>query len=326
MKKAIITGIYGQDGSFLYEWLFKQGYQVFGIIKKNLSDNSRKIQDELAELGKLPITFEIDLSNYNEVYNLLGELQVDEIYHLSASHVSSEGVRNGKTVNEIQLFQENVNATANILAASNCVDKKTRVLTAGSCLMFDDTETIIQDEMTPFRSKTLYGIGKITENKLVAYYRKHGLYACTAILYNHESHRRSADFVTKKIVKNMCKLKKDASHRFSLANIDVKKDWGYAGDYVQAMQIMLQAKTAKDYIVASGEVYSIRDFVDLCAEVLGIEQWENSIDIGSVTVTRDSKVQLRGNPKQIEQELGWKRSKDLREIVKEMIDKEQRGY
>lgn len=323
MKKALITGIYGQDGSFLYELLRSQNYQIYGIVRKKISDNSKRIKKELAQMGKLPATYETDLLNYDAVRNLIKELQVDEIYHLSASHVSSEGIRNGNLLDENKIYKDNVNATANILAACNDVSKGTKILTAGSCLVFDDTETVVQDEQTPFRSKSLYGLGKIAENQLVKYYRKKGLYACTAILYNHESHRRSTDFVTRKIVKNMCIIKQNPNHRFSLGNIDVKKDWGYAGDYVQAMQMMLQMEKPKDFIVASGSLYSIRDFINICAELLHINQWEQYVDINQTKLSRDNRIQLCGNPEKIKKELRWAETKTLRQIVEKMIEWER---
>ena len=322
MKKALITGIYGQDGSFLYELLDELGYQVYGIARRNLSSNSEKVKTELERMGKRPIIYEIDLLNYNDICSLLEKLQVDELYHLSASHVSSEGVRNGNAVDENRLFQDNVNATSNILAACSNVSEKTKILTAGSCLMFDDVEADRQDETTPFKSRSLYGIGKITENQLVDYYRKKGVFACTAILYNHESYRRSKDFVTKKIVRNMCMIKQNPNHRFSLGDISIKKDWGYARDYVRAMHMMLQSDRPKDYILSSGELHSIRDFIDICAGLLHIEQWERHVDINQVMISRSNQSQLYGNPKLIEEELGWKRTKDLKDIIEEMIKKE----
>lgn len=322
MKKALITGIYGQDGSFLYELLAQKEYQVYGIVKKNLSGNSERIKNELEKSGKLPIICEVNLQNYQEVENLIKQIQPSELYHLSASHVSSEGKRNGEAVDDNQLFQWNVSATANLLAACDKVSRNTRILTAGSCLMFDSSNTERQDERTPYNSNSLYGIGKITENQLVKYYRKQGIYACTAILYNHESHRRSEDFVTRKIVKNMCMLKKDSSHRFSLGNVEVKKDWGYAKDYVKGMYLMLQSRNPQDYILSSGELHSIREFLEICADILELDNWTEHVEINCSITNRNNKTQLWGNPVKIEKELGWKREKNFKEWISEMIAEE----
>lgn len=324
MKRALITGIFGQDGSFLYELLAQKEYQVYGIVRKRLSSNSERIKDELNKKGKMPVTYETDLLNYEDIKKIIKDIRPDEIYHLSASHVSSEGRRNGEIADENMLFKVNVTATANLLAACKEISPNTRVLTAGSCLMFDASDTKRQDEDTPYKSDSLYGIAKITENRLVGYYRKKGIYACTAILYNHESHRRSEDFVTKKIVKNMCMLKKDTKHKFSLGNIEIEKDWGYAGDYVKGMYLMMQGDAPKDYILSSGRLYSIREFIEICADILQIHNWEENITINSNIINRNNKTQLYGNAQKIEMELGWKQERTFRELIQEMITEEMR--
>ncbi len=324
MKKALITGIFGQDGSFLYELLAKMGYQVYGIVKKDLSRNSRKIKQELQNKGKSPIVYEIDLQVYEEIKKVLWEIQPDEVYHLAACHVSSEGRRNGTAVDDNLLFKWNVSATANLLAACNEVAQNAKILTAGSCLMFDSSHTCFQDESTQYNSNSLYGIGKITENNLVKYYREKGGYVCTAILYNHESYRRSEDFVTKKIVKNMCLLKKNNNHRFVLGNLEAKKDWGYAGDYVKGMYLMLQGITPQDYILATGELHSIKQFIEICAEILQIDDWQKCVTLDREITNRNCNTQLCGNAGKIEKDLGWKVEKDFKNWVSEMIMYEMR--
>ncbi len=324
MKKALITGIFGQDGSFLYELLEQKGYLTYGIIKKNLSSNSCRIREELRRKGKEPAVLEVDLQDYEAVRNVVDDIRPDEVYHLSASHVSSEGKRNGQTIDDNTLFKQNVSATANLLTACYEAAPEAKVLTAGSCLMFDASGTERQNESTVYSSQSLYGIGKITENRLVEYYRKKGMYACTAILYNHESYRRSEDFVTRKIVKNMCQLKKDNHHRFSLGNIEIRKDWGYAKDYAAGMHLMLQGDCPEDYILASGSLHSIREFIGICAEILQIDDWEEHIAVNDNVINRMNGAQLYGDARKIENELGWKREKNLREIIYEMITEEMR--
>lgn len=211
MKKAIITGVYGQDGSFLCELLLKKGYQVYGIARKELSGNSIKIKKELQNKNMILNIYNTDIYNYSEISKLIAEIQPDEIYHMAAYHVSSDGVGNGNTVREQEVYNKNVLATANILEACCHLSRHTKVITAGSCLMYDASDTVCQTESTPFASNSLYGMAKISENMLVRFYREKGLYACTAILYNHESHRRASQFVTKKIVENMVRIKKKKS-------------------------------------------------------------------------------------------------------------------
>lgn len=322
MKNAVITGVFGQDGSFLCELLQAKGYEVYGVVKEKLSSNSQKIKDELIKKGEMPTIYEVNLQDYKQVEEIMKRIRPHEVYHLSASHVSSDGKRNGETIDDNLMFKQNVIATVNLLSACSKVSKETRILTAGSCLMFDATDTNRQNESTSFESGCLYGIGKITENRLVRYYREKGIFACTAILYNHESYRRSEDFVTKKIVKNMCMLKKDRTHKFSLGDINMRKDWGYAKDYVKGMYLMLQGDRPQDYILSSGELHSIREFIETCADILHIENWHNSIEMCENIASHKSKGQLYGDAGKIENDLGWKPEKKFREWIFEMIMKE----
>lgn len=323
MRKALITGIFGQDGSFLYELLDQKGYQIYGIARRNMSNNSKKIQNELNKKGKNPIVCEIDLLNYSQVEEVVRQVQPDEIYHLSASHVSSEGRKNGIDVDDNQIFIRNVTATSNLLAACYENSLNTKILTAGSCLMFDSSGTERQNENTAYKSGSLYGLGKIVENSLVKYYRNKGIYACTAILYNHESYRRSEDFVTQKIVRNMCMLKNNSKHKFSLGNIETKKDWGYAKDYVNGMYLMLQQDRPQDYIISSGELHSIKEFIEVCANILQIDNWNKNIEINDRLINRNIITQLYGDSSRIENDLGWQRKKNFKEWILEMIIKEK---
>lgn len=322
MKKALITGIWGQDGSFLCEQLFSQGYQVYGIAKKNLSPISIRIQQELLEKGICPEVIDIDLYNYEEVKQILADILPNEVYHMAAYHVSSEGSGNGLDIRKQELYNKNVLATANILESCYTVSPNTHVLTAGSCLMYDASKTSMQTESTPFSSNSLYGLAKIAENSLVNYYRSNGLFACTAILYNHESHRRSSNFVTKKIVENMIKLKRKEIPFFSLGDLNTQRDWGYAADYTSGMQLMLRSTSAKDYLLATKELHSIQEFIKICAEYLGLDDYESFIKFNNTTISRKIYGIMCGDCSKIEHELGWKRTKTFQELVYEMMDYE----
>lgn len=322
MKKAVITGIYGQDGSFLYELLSKRGYQICGVARRELSSNSMKIKKELGDKNTDLSIRDIDIYNYQELSSFIAEIQPDEFYHMAAYHVSSDGVGNGNTVRQQEIYNKNVLATANILEACYYFSKYTKVITAGSCLMYDASDTLRQTESTPFASNSLYGMAKISENMLVQYYRKKGLYACTAILYNHESHRRASQFVTKKIVENMVRIKKGEIGSFNLGSLDSRKDWGYAGDYAEAMRLMLQSGCPKDYIVATGETHSIRDFAAKCADILGINDWEKYILVDTSIINRKITGKLVGDNSAIQSELLWRRSKNFEQVVEEMVNYE----
>ncbi len=325
MKKVIITGVFGQDGSFLCELLSPKGYQIFGISKKNMSANSIRIKRELEEKNINISVHNIDIYNYGEISTFIQAIQPDEIYHMATYHVSSEGKGNVDNVREQEGFNKNILATANILEACYLFSKHTKIITAGSCLMYDASGTLYQDESTPFQADSLYGLAKITENMLVRFYRNRGMFICTAILYNHESHRRGSQYVTKKIVENMVRIKRGDLAPFALGSLDVEKDWGYAGDYTEAMWRMLQSHSPKDYIIATGEVHTIREFVKICADILQIDDWERYLLIDQSIISRNIDAKLVGKNDVIRQELGWKSCKGFQEMIEEMIEYEMNG-
>lgn len=326
MKRAVITGIYGQDGSFMCEYLLQKGYEVFGISRKNLSARSSANKKELEKEGIYPRVENVNLYDYEEMEEYIRAVNPHEFYHLATYHVSAEGKGNGDSIREQDLFNKNVLAAANILECCYKYASKCKVLTAGSCLMFDDSDTCIQDENTPYKSKSLYGLAKISENHLVQYYRRLGLFACTAILYNHESHRRSDDFVTKKIVENLIKVQRGRIQQFTLGNLEVEKDWGYAGDYVAGMYLMLQNSHPKDYILSTGELHTIREFIEECAEQLMLSNWEKYVHIDESIIMRKFSAKLQGDCGLAINELGWNRTKTFKELINEMITKSDQIY
>ncbi|WP_321779659.1 GDP-mannose 4,6-dehydratase [Sulfurimonas sp.] len=317
----MITGIYGQDGSYMAEILKDKDYVVYGIVKKTLSSNSESIKAYLTSIGVVPIVFNVDLCNYNDLKNLLLELCPDEIYHLSAYHYSSESSLNND-YHEKLLFEHNVASTLNILSICSEYLKNTRIVTAGSCLMFDSSKTIKQNEKTPFSSSSLYGLAKITEANLVKYYRDKGLHASTAILYNHESSRRKDNFVTKKIIKNLVAVQNGEIEKFSLGNINITKDWGYARDYTYGMFLMCQSSSPKDYILASGTSRSIRNFIEIAAKILEIKNWEKHIEIDRKFLTRKFSTELKGDSSLASSELKWKSMLKLEKLIELMIKNE----
>ena len=188
--------------------------------------------------------------------------------------------------------------------------------------MYDASPSTMQTEQTEYCSNSLYGMGKIAENSLVRYYRNRGLFACTAILYNHESHRRSSDFVTKKIVENMVKVKREEIKQFTLGSLDAEKDWGYAGDYTEAMYLMQQNDIPKDYILATGKMHTISDFLEVCAEILELGDWKQYVVVDQRIVKRKIAGRLQGNSTLIEKELHWERKINFHKLVSEMIEYE----
>ena len=325
MKNALITGVYGQDGSYLCELLKEDGYEIHGVCKKELSPNSAMIKQELLQESISVLEHTSSLYDFASVYELIEDISPDVVFHMAAIHRSSSGRENDIVFDEKELFDKNVLATSNILAACFSLIPETRVVVAGSCLMYDATSGVAQDENTPFCSNSLYGLAKITENHLVEYYRKKGMFACMPILYNHESHRRSEMFVTKKIAVGLNNIKNGVSNELVIGDLDVKKDWGYAKDYAVAMKLMSEAPNPVDYIVSSGETHSIRDYIEMCAGVIELEDWEKYIKVNSNILTRDNRSCLRGIPQKCIEELGWNRKLDFKGLVSEIVNFHYKG-
>lgn len=321
-KKALITGIYGQDGSYMAEILSKKGYLVYGIIQNKLSANAEIIRTYLKKSEVSHEVQTIDLCSYNDVKRVFMEIKPDEVYHLAAYHVSSQSNVNSQSLNERNLFEKNVTATLNILNICYEYLPDTRIVTAGSCLMFDSSNTSIQNEKTSFSSSSLYGLAKITEASLVKYYRDKGCHYSTAILYNHESSRRKDDFVTKKIIKNLVAIKNQEIEKFSLGNIDINKDWGYARDYAYGMFLMISQSEPGDYILASGISHTIREFIEIASKKLAIKDWEKHILIDTTMLTRKFNTELLGDPSLANSKLNWKNTLKLEELIELMIQNE----
>lgn len=320
MRKALITGIFGQDGSYICEILSQKGYEIHGITRKDLSTNSLIIKIHLEKWNIFPKLHIVDLNDLETLRRVIITIKPDEIYHTAAFHTSSEGhLGNNKDFAEKNLFDYNLKSTSNLLYICYESLRATKILTAGSCLMFDDSNTEIQSETTPFKSKSLYGLAKIAENNLVKYYRNKGLFACTAILYNHESERRGDSFVTKKIVKNMVALKQNKIDSFSLGNINIKKDWGYAKDYAEAMINMLGLDTPKDLVLSSGSLRTIREWIEICAQELNIKNWQNFVKIQQNIIDRNISTQLFGDNTLAKHAVGLKNSLNFCELIRQMI-------
>jgi GDPmannose 4,6-dehydratase len=320
-KTALITGVFGQDGSYLCEILSDKGYGVYGVEKSFLSENSEKIKNYLFSKGYHPTIYDCDLYSYVQIKELLNELRPDEIYHLAATHYSSQTSTDDDN-SSIQLFNENVASTLNLLTAMSKYSDQTRCVLAGSCLMFDASDTSPQNETTQYETKSMYGLSKITENNIGKYIRNRGLHVSMAIFYNHESPRRADSFVTKKIVKNMVLFKQGKIDTFELGDLDSTKDWGYARDYVNGLWLMAQQDTPQDYILATGQGHTIRDFVQCTANILGLNDWESAVRLNAEIIKRNINTTLIGKPDRAESLLRWRRTLDFNGLVEKMVRNE----
>jgi GDPmannose 4,6-dehydratase len=313
MKKALITGITGQDGSYLSELLIKNGYEVHGIIKK----------ESLEETERLKNIFSFKKKIFLHVGNLIDRLEVkaifskvlpDECYHFSASSFV-----NYNLINEYQTLNYNINSTYNLLSAVIEINKNCKFYLAGSSEMFGDPEETPQNEETFFNPKSVYGISKVASHYLLKNFRKkENIFACTGFSYNHESPRRGDKFVTKKIISSAVKIKMGLQNKLYLGNLDAKRDWGYAPDFVYAIWKILQLDTADDYIISSSKLHSVRDFLDITFSFLGLN-YKDYVEIDQKLYRESEKKYLHGNCDKIKKKINWKNSKNLEQIIEEMI-------
>lgn len=335
MKTALITGITGQDGSYLTELLLGKGYIVHGIIRRASSFNTKRIDHlfENREIGNKSLFLHHgDLTDSSNLNRVIEKVQPDEIYNLAAqSHVQVSF--------EIPEYTAEVDAVGTIrfLDAIKESGLKTKFYQASTSELFGGMPgTAPQNEKTPFYPRSPYGVAKLYSYWITVNYREaYGLFACNGILFNHESPRRGETFVTRKITRAAANIAAGRQDKLSLGNLDAKRDWGFAGDYVEGMWLMLQQPKAQDYVLATGETHTVREFAELSFKEAGIDiEWkgkgadEAGIDTktGKVVIDlnpryiRPTEVDLlQGDPSKAESELGWKRKVSFRELVKMMV-------
>ncbi|MEK6848835.1 MAG: GDP-mannose 4,6-dehydratase [Nanoarchaeota archaeon] len=336
MKKALITGVTGQDGSYLAEFLLGKGYEVHGIIRRGSSFNTWRINHlykDPHEAGRFKLHYG-DLTDATNIIRLIKEIQPDEIYNLAAqSHV--------KVSFETAEYTANADALGvlRILEAVKLLDLcgKTRIYQASTSELYGEAKEIPQNENTPFNPRSPYGVAKLYAFHIIKNYREaYKIFACNGILFNHESERRGQTFVTRKITMGLARIKLGMLDKLYLGNIDAKRDWGYAKEYCEAMWLILQQPIAEDYVIATGEMHSVREFVEETARVLGIEiEWsgkgveEKGIDkkTGKIIIEidsayfRPSEVEvLQGDARKAEIKLGWKAKITFKELVKIMAE------
>lgn len=328
MKTALITGITGQDGSYLAELLLSKGYKVYGLVR-------RKSRIDYGNVSHLVDDIEFiygDLTDSVSLINAMKKSQPDEVYNLAAQSFVGTSWDQPVTTAEI-----NGMGALYLLEAIRTVKPEARFYQASTSEMFGLVQEVPQKETTPFYPRSPYGVAKLYGHWITKNYREsHGMYACSGILFNHESERRGEEFVTRKITVAAARIKAGLQECLELGNMDALRDWGHAKDYVRAMWLMLQQNSADDYVVASGEMHTVREFVELAFGHLGIHiQWqgiaENEVGIdtasGKIIVAvnsafyRPSEVeQLLGLPLKAEEVLGWTREVSFKELVIRMTE------
>lgn len=325
-KRALITGLFGQDGSYIAELLHAKGYDIHGVVRQPLSKNSQAIQRHLEKKGISTTIHECDLNSYENVKTLFEALQPHEFYHLAVTHYSSEISAAERSQIDRKVFHDNVVSTLNLLYSICGVSPNTRCVIAGSCLMYDGLlNKFPQNETMPYVTNSIYGLSKVTSANVLTYLRQNfNLHLSVAILYNHESPRRTENFVTKKIVRNLVKIKNNEISIFSIGDLSAVRDWGYAKDYVYGMWLMCQQDQPQDYILATGEGHTIEEFITYAAEILGIN-WRDVVHTEEGLIGKTIKTILIGDPTLAKTNLKWRYSVSFKELVEVMVVNEIKG-
>jgi len=320
MPTALITGITGQDGRFLADLLHEKGYSVFGLMKGQNNPRAALIHREhpyvelvhgdLNDLTSLIAA--VDLTKPDEVYNLAA------ISFVAMSFNQAELTANTTGTGVLRMLEA-------IRIVGGSTDNPMRFYQASSSEMFGKVRETPQTERTPFHPRSPYGCAKVFGHDITVNYREsYGLFACSGILFNHESERRGLEFVTRKITNAVARIKLGLQSELVLGDLEPRRDWGYAGDYVKAMWAMLQQDTPKDYVVATGETYQVREFVRLAFEAAELPDWERYVR-QDPKFFRPAEVDLLvGDPTKAETELGWKREVSFPELVQRMVEHDLR--
>jgi GDPmannose 4,6-dehydratase len=318
-KVALITGITGQDGSYLAEFLLEKGYKVHGIIRRSSVFNTERIegiyQDPHIKNKKLILHFG-DISDASNLNYLIKKIQPSEIYNLAAqSHVRVSFDIPEYTANIVAL------GTLRLLDAIRENKLKTKFYQAGSSEMFGDVLETPQKETTPFNPASPYGVAKVFAHQICKNYRtSYGMYICNGILFNHESPRRGKTFVTRKITRGIASILAGKTDKIYLGNLDAKRDWGFAKEYVEAMWLMLQQSKPDDYVIATGETHTVREFLEEAFGFVGIKNWEKYIGVDPKYYRPQEVNILLGDASKAKKKLGWQPKVKFKELVKIMLE------
>ncbi len=313
-KRALITGITGQDGSYLTEFLLSKGYEVHGLVRRVALEDAEHRLWRIKHLLRNVILHPGSLESYASIFKIVEKIKPQECYHLAAQSFVSYSFED-----EFSTINTNINGTHYVLSAIREKAHGCRFYFAGSSEMFGQVKEVPQDENTPFHPRSPYGISKVAGFDLTRNYREaYGLFACNGILFNHESPRRGFEFVTRKISLGVAKIKLGLSDELILGNLDAKRDWGFAGDYVRAMWLMLQEDKPDDYVIATGESHSVKEFTRLAFEYAGLN-WKKYVKVDK-NFYRPSEVNhLIGNYHKAARKLKWQPKVKFQELLEIMV-------
>jgi GDPmannose 4,6-dehydratase len=316
MPNALITGITGQDGSYLAELLLKKGYRVYGLIRRASTFNDERIHHLLNDIEII----DADLLDQLSLIQALRKSQADEIYNLAAMSFVATSFQQPVATGEYTAL-----SVARMLEAVRLADRPVRFYQASSSEMFGKVQSIPQSEQTPFYPRSPYGVAKLYGHWITVNFREsYDLYACSGILFNHESPRRGPEFVTRKISQAVARIKLGLQEKLVLGNLEAKRDWGFAGDYVEAMWLMLQQERPDDYVIATGETHSVREFVTTAFAHVGIQDWERYVETDPQFLRPAEVDLLIGDASKARTQLDWKPRVSFHELVSMMVESDLR--
>ena len=318
-RRALITGITGQDGSYLAELLLSKGYKVHGLVRRVAMEDPGNRLKRIAQILDRIQLHAGSVESFPSIHKVLRETEPEECYHLAAQSFVSYSFDD-----EFSTLQTNINGTHHVLAALKDIVPGCRFYFAGSSEMFGKAVEIPQTEKTRFHPRSAYGISKVAGFDLTRNYREaYGLFACSGILFNHESPRRGYEFVTRKISSGIARILAGQDNKLALGNLQARRDWGHAAEYVEAMWRMLQQDSADDYVIATGETHSVREFVEAAFEYAGLDYQKYVIK--DAQFYRPAEVDLLvGNAAKARTQLGWHPRTGFESLVQEMVESDCR--
>ena len=321
MKRALITGITGQDGSYLAEFLLEKGYEVHGIVRRSAIEDPEHRMSRIIHILDRIVIHAGSVESYPSIFNVVREVMPDECYHLAAQSFVAYSFED-----EFSTLMTNINGTHHILSAIKQIAPSCRFYFAASSEMFGNAEESPQNENTKFKPRSAYGISKLTGYHLVRNYREvYGLFAVNGILFNHESPRRGFEFVTRKISSHAAKIKLGLTRELRLGNLDARRDWGHAKDYIKAMWMMLQADSPEDYVIGIGESHSVREFVEIAFDYLELDYRECVVT--DEKFYRPAEIyNLVADASKAKSKLGWSSNYRFIDLVQEMVESDLRLF
>ena len=313
MPKALITGITGQDASYLAEFLLEKGYKVYGTTRRTSTVNNERIKHIEDKIEVLSADL-LDQSSLNEA---IARAEPDEVYNLAAQSFVKTSWNQAVLTGEYTAL-----GVTRVLEAIKNVNPKIKFYQASSSEMFGKVTETPQKETTRFHPRSPYGVAKVYGHYITVNYREsYDMFACSAILFNHESPRRGLEFVTRKISHSVARISLGKQKHVELGNLEAKRDWGFAGDYVEAMWFMLQQDQPDDYVIATGETHSVQEFVEIAFEIIGISDWQKYVVSNVEAHMRPAEVDyLIGDASKARRELGWEPKTSFRDLVKGMVE------